>query len=70
MDNNNQHNNDNNNNNNNDNNNHNDVEINTPIINPIQYVNIITPINNENVHDPIFRRRHIINTTYNSPRRQ
>lgn len=77
MDNNNQDNNDNNNNNNNDNNNHNDVEINTPIINPMRYVNIITPfqntfipINNENVHDHIFRRRHIINTTYNSPRRQ
>ena len=77
MDNNNQDNNDNNNNNSNDNNNRNDIEIDTPIINPIQYVNIITPtqntitpINNENVHDPIFRRRRIINTTYNSPRRQ
>ena len=67
---------------NNDNNNHqNEAEIDTPIINreqqPEQYVNIITPIRNtiipinqENVHDPIFRRRHIINTTYNFPPRQ
>jgi hypothetical protein len=66
MDNNNQDRND----NNNDNNNRNDVEIDTPIINTIQYVNIITPVNNVNVHDPIFRSRHIINTTYNSPHRQ
>lgn len=67
-----------NNNNINGNNNHDDTnETDIPIITPIQYANIITPIqtaitpiNNANIHNTIFRRKQNINITCNPPRRQ